>query len=140
MIDAVNPPDVWSPFSAFSMAVLQGKGQIVHLKGQVPLDKAGLLVGKGDMRLQVRQTLANIQTTLQSLGGTTKDVLSVTHYATDIEKFLKTRDIRMEFFAPPYPVTTTVQVARLYDPDILIEMTAIAEIPLERLKRPAQSA
>lgn len=38
MVDAVNPRDVWSPFGAFSMAVIQGDGQIVYLKGQVSLD------------------------------------------------------------------------------------------------------
>lgn len=42
MIDAVNPPGVWSPFGAFSMAVIQGGGQVVHLKGQVALDQQGL--------------------------------------------------------------------------------------------------
>jgi hypothetical protein len=48
---------------------------------------------------------------------------------------MKTGDIRKEFFAEPYPVTTTVQVARLYDPDFWIEITAIAEIPRERFGR-----
>ncbi|HXZ08489.1 MAG TPA: RidA family protein, partial [Paraburkholderia sp.] len=43
---------------------------------------------------------------------------------------------RREFFAPPYPVTTTVQVQRLYHPDLMIEIAAIAEIPRERF-RPA---
>ncbi len=42
MIDAVNPPGVWSPFGALSMAVIQGGGQVVHLKGQVALDQQGL--------------------------------------------------------------------------------------------------
>lgn len=50
MVDAVNPPGVWSPFGAFSMAVVQGDGQIVHLKGQVSLDVDGRVVGPGDMR------------------------------------------------------------------------------------------
>jgi 2-iminobutanoate/2-iminopropanoate deaminase len=38
MIDSLNPPDVWSPFGAFSMDVIQGHGQVVYLKGQVSLD------------------------------------------------------------------------------------------------------
>lgn len=41
MVDAVNPSNVWAPFGAFSMAVVQGEGQIVHLKGQVAVDRSG---------------------------------------------------------------------------------------------------
>ena len=47
----VNPPEVWQPFGAFSMAVVQGAGRIVHLKGQIPLDQAGEIVGR---RLRAR--------------------------------------------------------------------------------------
>ena len=46
-------------------------------------------------------------------------------------------DIRMQYFAEPYPVTTTVQVVRLYHPDLMVEITGSAEIPKDRFKRPA---
>ena len=136
MVDAVNPPGVWPPFGAFSMAVLQGAGQIVHLKGQLALDPAGQIVGPGDMRAQVRQALQNIAAVLASMGGQMGDIVSLVHYATDIEQFMVTGDIRRAFFTAPYPVTTTVQVARLYRPDLLIEITAVAEIPRDRFHRP----
>jgi enamine deaminase RidA (YjgF/YER057c/UK114 family) len=45
---------------------------------------------------------------------------------------LGTGDIRNEFFDAPYPVTTTVQVQRLYHPDLVIEIAAIAEVPRDR--------
>ena len=136
MVDAVNPPEVWSPFGAFSMAVLQGEGQVVHLKGQVALNQQGQVAGTGDMRAQVRKVLENIRAVLASMGGQMSDVVSLVHYATDIEQFMATGDIRREFFAAPFPVTTTVEVKRLYHPDLLIEITAIAEIPRERFRRP----
>ncbi len=132
-----NPAAIWQPFGAFSMVAAQGDGQIVHLKGQVALDRDGRLIGKGDMRAQVRKVLENIAAVLASLGGKMGDVISLTHYTTDIDGFMKTGDIRTAFFADPYPVTTTVQVARLYDPDVLIEITAIAEIPRDRFRPPA---
>jgi len=138
MIDAINPPGVWSPFGAFSMAVIQGVGQIVHLKGQVALDQQSQVVGSQDMRAQVRKVLENIQDVLASMGGQMGDVVSLVHYATDIERFMSTGDIRKEFFAAPYPVTTTVQVARLYHLDLLIEITAVAEIPRKRFRRPVE--
>ena len=137
MVDAVNPPGVWSPFGAFSIAVFQGDGQIVHLKGQIPLDQSGQVVGAGDMRVQVRKVLENIRAVLATMGGQLSDIVSLVHYSTDIEQFMRTGDIRKEFFAEPFPVTTTVQVGRLYHPDILIEITAIAEIPRDRFRRPS---
>jgi len=134
MVDAINPPTVWPPFGAFSMAVLQGAGQIVHLKGQVALDQQGNIVGHRDMRAQVRKVLENVRDVLAFMGGEMSDVLSLVHYATDIDAFMSTSDIRREFFAPPYPVTTTVQVQRLYHPDLMIEIAAIAEIPRDRFQ------
>ncbi len=137
MVDAVDPAGIWPPFGAFSMAVIQGDGQVVHLKGQVALDQQGRIVGAQDMRVQVRKVLENIQVVLASMGGRMGDVVSLVHYATDIERFMGTGDIRKEFFAAPFPVTTTVQVSRLYHPDLLIEITAVAEIPRERFHRPS---
>ncbi len=137
MIDSFNPPDVWTPFGAFSMAVIQGDGQIVHLKGQVSLDRDGKIVGKGDIRAQTQKTLENIQAVLASVGGAMGDVISLIHFVTDIGKFMETGDIRRQFFREPYPVTTTVQVAALYDPALMVEITAIAEVPRARFRRPA---
>lgn len=137
MVDAVNPPNVWTPFGAFSMAVIQGDGQIVHLKGQVSLDRSGQIVGAGDMRAQVRQVLENIASVLASMGGQMGDVVSLVHYATNIEEFMAAGDIRKAFFQEPFPITTTVEVSRLYHPDLVIEITAVAEIPRERFHRPA---
>ena len=43
-----------------------------------------------------------------------EDIVSLTHYVTDIDAFMTTGDVRRRFFTEPYPVTTTVQVERLY--------------------------
>lgn len=136
MVDALNPAGIWSPFGAFSMAVIQGEGQIVHLKGQVSLDRHGQVVGAKDMRAQVRKVLENVRDVLGSMGGQMNDIVSLVQYATDIEQFMGTGDIRKEFFTSPFPVTTTVQVGRLYHSDLVIEITAVAEIPRARFRRP----
>ena len=136
MADAFNPPAVWQPFGAFSMVALQGDGQAVHLKGQVALDAEGRLVGKGDMAVQVEKTLENIRAVLAAVGGTMDDVIALTHDTTDIDAFMACGAIRKRFFAEPYPVTTTLGVQRLYDPDVLIEITALAEVPRDRFRRP----
>lgn len=135
MVDAVNPPDLWQPFGPFSQVAIQGDGRIVHLKGQVALDRAGQIVGAGDMRAQLRQVLTNIRIALAGVGGKMSDILSMTNYVTDMDAFMAAGDIRREFLQPPYPVTTTVAVAQLYDRALLVEISAIAEIPLDRFKR-----
>ena len=137
MVQAFNPPELWSPFGAFSMAVIQGDGHIVHLKGQISLDRNGQVVGHNDMRAQTRQVLENIRDVLAVMGGQMADVISLVHYATGIDAFMGTGDIRKEFFTAPFPVTTTVQVERLYSPELMIEIAAIAEIPRERFRHPA---
>ncbi len=137
MATRFNPPDVWQPYGAFTMAAMPGNGQLVFLKGQVALDRNGDLVGVGDMRRQVEQTLENIRTVLASLGGEMGDVISLTQYATDIEAFMACGDIRQTYFRAPYPVTTTLEVSRLYRPDVMVEITAIAEVPRNRYRQPA---
>src|SRR5512134_3889593 len=104
MVDDVNPPDLWQPFGPFSQIAIKGDGRIVHLKGQVALDRDGRIVGAGDLRAQLRQVLENIRTALASVGGEMGDILSLTNYVTDMDAFLAAGDIRREFFAAPFPV------------------------------------
>ena len=66
------------------------------------------------------------------------DIIALTQYTTDIDAFMQAGDIRREVFAPPYPVTTTVEVRRLCDPELMVEITAIAEIPESRFRDPAR--
>jgi len=138
-IDSFDPDSVWKPFGAFSQAVVQGTGKIVHLKGQVSLDKEGKIVGKRDINAQVEKALENIRTILSEFGGRMEDIYSLSHHVTNIEEFMKTGHIRTRYFKPPYPVTTTVEVARLYHSDLLVEITGSAEIPLERYVEPRRS-
>jgi len=136
VVDAFNPSDLWQPFGPFSQIAIQGDGKIVHLKGQVALDREGRIVGAGDMRAQLRQVLENIRVALASVGGEMGDILSMTNYVADMDAFMAAGDIRRAFFTAPYPVTTTIEIARLYDRALLVEISAIAEIPPGRFRRP----
>jgi 2-iminobutanoate/2-iminopropanoate deaminase len=136
MAESHDPDALWPSFGAFSMMVLRGQGQVVDLKGQVALDQNGAIVGKNNMIAQVRQVLTNIQIGLADVGGRMSDIISLTQYTTDIKSFMRSGEIRAEFFSAPFPVTTTVEAANLYDSDLLIEITATAEIPKDRFVRP----
>ena len=140
MAEFHNPDTIWQPFGAFSMMVIEGAGRTVRLKGQVSLDGAGEIVGAYDMRAQVRQVLSNIEKVLSSVGGRMCDVIELVHSTTDIDAFMQTGDIRQHYFSAPYPITTTVEVAKLYDPNLVIEITATAEIPLDRFVAPEKTS
>ena len=131
-VNSFNPSNVWKPFGAFSIAVAQGSGQVLHLKGQVSLNSEGAVIGESDIELQVETTLKNIQTVLANFGGRMEDIYSLTHHVTDIEAFMTTGHIRNKFFNEPFPITTTVEVSRLYHPALMVEITASSEIPTDR--------
>jgi enamine deaminase RidA (YjgF/YER057c/UK114 family) len=135
-IKSYNPPGIWKPFGAFSMVVAQGSGQVLHLKGQVSLNCDGEVIGEGDIKLQVETTLKNIQSVLESFGGRMEDVYSLTHHVTDIDAFMTTGHIRNKFFSEPFPITTTVEVSKLYHTALMVEITTSAEIPLDRFIEP----
>ncbi|MET0482551.1 MAG: RidA family protein [Aestuariivirgaceae bacterium] len=140
MAVSYDPKKLWQPFGPFAMAVVQGDGRIVHLKGQVPLDEHGELVGEGDMRAQLRQVLENLKVVLDEAGGGLSDIISLIQYTTDIKAFIAAGDIRRTYFSKPYPVTSTVQVSALYRPEVLVEIAGIAEIPSHRFKMPRQAS
>lgn len=136
MAKSYNPPTVWRQFGAFSQAVVAGEGRTVFLKGQVALSPEGELVGDGDMAAQLAQVLRNISEILNPMGGRMSDILSLQQFTTDIQAFMSCGEVRGRFFAAPYPVTTTLEVASLYDPRLLVEITGVAEIPSERFVLP----
>ncbi|WP_342078728.1 RidA family protein [Yoonia sp. SS1-5] len=136
MAKSFDPPNIWPPFGAFSQSVIAGDGQTIYLKGQVSLGPDGEIIGEGDMAAQVTQVLQNISDILSTMGGRTSDIISLQQFTTDIQAFMGCGDVRARFFAAPYPVTTTLEVASLYDQRLLVEITAIAEIPLDRFIMP----
>jgi reactive intermediate/imine deaminase len=135
MADAFNAPGVVKPFGIFSSAAWQPDGRVLHLSGQVAQDASGAVVGRGDIRIQTRQVLENIRTVLASAGGTMADIAKVTVFVTDMAGLAEIHQVRAEFFTPPYPASSLVQVARLVKPEYLIEIEAVAVIPPERVKR-----
>jgi 2-iminobutanoate/2-iminopropanoate deaminase len=77
--------------------------------GQLARDAQGNVVGKGDMRAQLRQVGENITTALAAAGATVNDIVKTTTYVTDIDEFFRHVDVRMEYFGA-LPTSTTVEV------------------------------
>jgi enamine deaminase RidA (YjgF/YER057c/UK114 family) len=122
------------------MGLVVGKGRQVLLSGQVAWDDQRHVVGVGDMRMQAQQTFRNIQASLAAVGGEIDDVVSIVTYVTTPDGLRDIHEVRTEFFSPPYPVSTLVQVAALVEPDLLIEVTACAIVPEDRYRAPEAMA
>jgi 2-iminobutanoate/2-iminopropanoate deaminase len=83
-------------------------------------------VGKGDMRAQIQQVGENIKTCLEAAGAILADIVKTNTYVTDYEEFAKHGDMRLRYFGPAMPASTTDEVRRLAGLDFRIEIEAIA--------------
>jgi 2-iminobutanoate/2-iminopropanoate deaminase len=102
--------------------------RLVFVSGQLARDKAGQIVGPGNMRVQLRQTLENIKAALEAAGASLKDLVRTNTYVTDIEEYFKHVDVRMEYYSHAMPTSTTVEVRRLSQPELMVEIDAIAAV------------
>ncbi len=101
---------------------------LVFISGQLARDASGAIVGAGDMRAQLRQTLSNLKAALEAAGATLADLVRTNTYVTDIDEYFKHVDIRMEFYRHAMPTSTTVEVRRLAQPQLMVEIDAIAAL------------
>jgi enamine deaminase RidA (YjgF/YER057c/UK114 family) len=111
----------------YSHVVVVEARKTIFVSGQLARDAKGEIVGKGDMRAQIRQTGENIRAALAAAGATLNDVVKTNTYVTDIEEFFKHTDVRMEYFGA-LPTSTTVEVRKLAHPDLLVEIEVIAMV------------
>jgi len=108
----------------YSHVVVEGR-RTIFIAGQLARDRHGNVVGKGDMRAQIRQVGENLKAALAAAGATLQDLVKTTTYVTDIDEFFQHMDVRMEYFGA-LPTSTTVEVRRLAHPDFMVEVEAIA--------------
>ena len=100
---------------------------LVFTAGQVAWDEAGRLVGVGDVRAQAVQTLKNVLSVLAAGGAQPRDVLKCNVYLKDIKDFAVMNEEFAKVFPVDPPARTTVQ-AHLAEPEMLIEIEAVAAI------------
>jgi enamine deaminase RidA (YjgF/YER057c/UK114 family) len=103
---------------------------MVFIAGQTALDRDGNVVGRNDFAAQAKQVFQNLTIALHASGCTPAHLVKLTVYLTDMDNLGRYREARNQFFAsvtpPAAPAVTLVEVSKLYGPDFLIEIEAIA--------------
>lgn len=115
----------WEPIVGYSRAVRAG-GR-VYVTGTTATDETSGIVGVGDAYAQTVQCIKNIERALKAFDFSLENVVRTRMFVTDISRWEEYGRAHGEFFRDIMPATTMVEVAKLIDPDMLIEIEADAE-------------
>ena len=120
---------ICQPSGHFSQAtMIEARGRLVFISGMTARRADGSIAGIGDIQAQTRQVCENVKSAVEQAGGTMDDVCRVDVYVRNMEHFEQIHKVRRDYFKPPAPASTMVEVCKMTSPEYLIEMSAIAVI------------
>ena len=126
----VIQPDSVHDTTAFAYSHAVRMGDLIFVAGEVPRDRNGDLVGKGDVRVQTEQVFENLKAVLESAGSGLDKVGKVTVLTTSLAYRPIIHEIRSRVFQEVghLPASTLAVVTSLADPDWLVEIEAVAMV------------
>jgi enamine deaminase RidA (YjgF/YER057c/UK114 family) len=116
----------WEPIVGYSRAVRSGP--YIAVSGTAPVGPDGELVGPGDAYTQAKRCIDIIAGALDAAGASLRDVVRTRMYVTDIEQWAEIARAHQEAFGDVMPATAMVEVSRLIDPGMLVEIEADAVV------------
>src|SRR5438874_6697858 len=127
-VQYLNPPTLSEPTGYTHVVQVHG-GRTVYIAGQVGLDKSGNVVGKGgDFTAQATQVFENLKSALAAAGATFDNLVKVTTFVTDMSHLQTLRTLRVKYYGENAPASTLVQVGKLANEELMIEIEAIAVV------------
>jgi len=88
-------------------------GNTVYFSGQIPLDPSSGMLVEGDISTQTRRVFDNLKAVAEAAGGSFEQIVRVGIYVTDLANFAAVNAVMNEYFQPPYPARSTIEVAGL---------------------------
>src|SRR2546425_7711558 len=126
-VEYMNPPTLSAP-TGYTQVVQVHRGRTVYIAGQVAFDKSGNIIGKGDFRAQATQVFENLKLALAAAGATFDNLVKVTTFVTDLSHLQTLRTLRVKYYGENAPASTLVQVGKLANEELMIEIEAIAVV------------
>ena len=114
------------PFEPFALSQAISVGDWIFVSGQAALNPQGEIIGEGDFQLQAETAFNNMRAILETAESGLRDVVKVTIFVTDMQYFNDVVELRRQYFTPPYPADSIVEVKALAMPQLMFEIEAIA--------------
>ncbi|MFP4625272.1 MAG: RidA family protein [Natronomonas sp.] len=119
----------WEARVGYSRAVRTGSH--VHVSGTTATDADGDIVARGDPYEQTRRALANVRSALEEADASLADVVRTRMFVADIDQWDEIGAAHAEYFGEVRPATSMVEVSRLIDTELLVEIEATAIVTEE---------
>lgn len=116
----------WESIVGYSRAIRCGDS--IYVSGTTATDREGKIVGIGDPYAQTLQIIKNIELALHAVNSSLRDIVRTRVYVTDINNWEKVGQAHAEYFKQIRPASTMVEVSRLINSEILVEMEADAVV------------
>lgn len=127
----INPDGLHKKPAYTNVIVVTGQVKTIYIGGQDAVDTSGTIVGKGDIKQQTEQVLANLQAALKAGGAELDHIVKWNVYVVQGQNIQPAFEVFQQFWGrrPEPPAITVVFVSGLANPDFLVEMDAIAVVP-----------